>query len=261
MRPQYLNAILTIMLLTPLFCALSGTQDDKAKRPGSDFHHPIYLPIGVEKLSTVNGVGDALLHPDIVYILRLDAGQKLTATISSASTAAQEPGMLALSLVDGRATSFEDAQVLNRKLATIGRKQGSAIIQASITYVAPDTGDYYLVAEFHGAGIVFQLTATTTIEIPPKPLSTCVSGPVNAPTFLSPGASDSLISDISVGDPAKAGSSDEHNHHFCVTSCDVRPPTSLVLTTKLQDAFEAKKQIRACWDSSNTIVAVRIGPG
>jgi hypothetical protein len=257
MKPRYLKAILTIMLLTSPFGATSRAQDDKVKKaPGADFHHPIYLPVGVGKPSVVKGVGDALLHPDIVYILRLEAGQQLSATLSSALTAAQEPSMVALSLIDGRATSFEDAQVLDRKLGTTDRKQKPGTMQASIAYVAPDTGDYYLVAEFHGGGIIFQLTATAETAVILKHPSTCVTGLVTSPTYLSPGVPDSLISDITVGDRTKADPPDEHNRHFCLTTCEIRPPTSLVLTTKLQDAFGTKKEIQACWDPSNTITEI-----
>ena len=252
--PKYLKAILTTVLLILPFGASARAQDDKAKKkPGADFPHPIYLPIAFEKPSTVKGIGDALLHPDIIYILRLEEGQQLTATLSSASKPGHGPGVLALSLVDGRATSFQDAQTIQRTLAKPGPKERPGTLEASITYVAPDTADYFLVAEFQTAGTLFQLTTTAKQVVEVKSTLTCATGPVREPTYRSPGLPDSLISDFTIGDPAKADSPDPHNRHFCLTSCEVRPPTSLVLTAKLQYAFENKTQVRACWDSSNTI--------
>jgi hypothetical protein len=258
-RPKYLKAIPTIMLLTFPLVASAGAQDEKAKKkPGSDFPHPIYLPTSLDKASTVKGIGDALSHPDIIYILRLEEGQQLTATLSTVSKSAQGPGVLALSLVDGRATSLEDAQTIQRSAAPPGQapKERPGALEASITYVAPDTADYFLVAEFQTTGTLFQLTTTAKRVVEVKSTLACATGPVREPTYRSPGLPGSLISDFTIGDPARADPPDPYNRHFCLTSCEVRPPTSLVLTTKLQYAFENKTRTRACWDSSNTITEV-----
>lgn len=258
---RYIRAILLIMLLMPRFDAASQGQDDKAKKaPGSDIQHPIYLPIEEAKPLVVKDVGDYSLRRDVVYILRLEAGQHLSATISSAFVMGQYPSTITLALVDGRTTSLEDtdAKVLDRQLSAIDRKQKPAVIKASIGYTAPITSDYYLIADFQGGGVEFTLTvkAETTVAIK-RPL-TCVTGQVaTAPTYLSPGSPDSLISDITVGDRVKANHPDEHNNHFCLTAtCKIRPPTSLVLTFKLKEGFAAKKEMRACWDTSNTITEV-----
>jgi len=159
----------------------------------------------------------------------------------------------------GQSTSFEDSdtKVVDRQLGAIDRTQKPAIIKASIAYTAPVTADYYLVADFQGDGVEFTLTAKVETAVILTRPSTCVAGLVAALTYLSPGIPDSLISDITIGTRAKADDPDEHNRHFCLTAtCKIRPPKSLVLTIKLQGAVEAKKETRACWDSSNTITEV-----
>lgn len=248
------------MLLIPWLGVASGAQDEKGKKtPGSDIHHPICLPLEEAKPMVVKDIGDYSLRRDIIYILRLEAGQRLTATISSAFKPGQYTGAITLALVDGRTKSFEDTSgnVLDRQLGVIDRSKKPAIIKASIDYTAPVTADYFLVADVQGGGIVFTLTAEAETVVILKRPSTCVTGLVAAPNYLSPGIPDSLISDIFVGDPAKADDPDERNRHFCLTAaCKIRPPTSLVLTIKLQGAVEAKKAIRACWDSSNAITEV-----
>ncbi len=208
-------------------------------------------------------VGDNSLRRYIVYILRLEAGQRLTATMLSPFVKGQDPGTIALSLIDGRTTSFDDdaVNVLGHRLGAIDRTRSPAMIQASIAYVAPITADYYLIATFQANGIEFTLSAKVETAITIKRPSTCVTGLVASTSYLSPGVSDSLLSDVTVGDPAKVDHPDEYNRHFCLKSaCNIRPPTSLVLTIKLQGAFDAKKQIRACWDSSNVITEVAFSP-
>jgi len=135
------------------------------------------------------------------------------------------------------------------------------VFSASFNFAAPVTDDYYVVPIFQSAGLVFTLGAKVTrVADLPRHLS-CVSGPLTKPIYVSPGVSNSVISDITVGDRAKAEKPDEHNRRFCVAQvCKIRPPTSLFLTIKLQEAFEAKKEVKACWDSSNTITEVGVMP-
>jgi hypothetical protein len=258
---RYIRAILLITILMPRFDVASQGQDDKAKKaPGSDFQHPIYLPIEEGKTFAVKDVGDYSLRRDIVYILRLEAGEHLSATISSAFVMGQYPSTTTLALVDGRTKSLEDtdAKVLDRQLSAIDRTQKPSVIKASIAYTAPVTADYYLIADFQGGGVEFKLTINSEASVATKRPLTCVTGQVaTAPTYLSPGSADSLISDVTVGERAKASHPDEHNRQFCLTStCKTRPPTSLVLTFKLTDGFATKKELRACWDVSNTITEV-----
>ena len=257
MHRRFGRPIFAVLLLLVSFCLASKGQAPRAqKAPGSDFQHPIYLELEA-KGSDVRDVGDYLLRRDIVYILRLEAGQKLKSKIATAFTDDRSPSVITIFLIDGRARSFEDAQVLDRKPGALDRTQKPNMISASVTYTAPITADYFLVADFQGAGVDFALTANAGKSDIPKRNLTCVTGPVLAPTFLSPGVSNSLISDLTIGDPTKTDPPDEHNRHFCLSDgCKVRPPTSFVLNIKLRDAFEAKKRVRSCWDLSNTITEV-----
>jgi hypothetical protein len=259
MRLQSSRAILTVFFLLSAFCstlAVGGQPAKAQKEMGTDFQHPIYLPVEPSK-STVRGVGDYSLRRDIVYILRLNAGQQLKATLASAYTADRPPTATSLFLVDGKTKSFEDAQVLDRKLGEIDRTQKPSDIRASLVYTAPITADYFLVADFQGVGIKFTLTTSADITDIPQPQLTCVTGPVVTPIYLYPGVPNSLISDFIVGEPTQTDPPDDHNRHFCLTeACNIRPPTSLVLTIKLWEAFSSKKRIRACWDITKTITEI-----
>ncbi|MGC2530350.1 MAG: hypothetical protein WA639_21595 [Candidatus Acidiferrum sp.] len=252
---------LECVALVPFLVFVFGApaQDTPArKKPGSDFTHPIYLA-AVSSNKTpieVSGVGDTSVRPDIVYILRLRAGQQLTATLRSSSPAAQTKESLTLTLVDGHATSFQDAHVIHSEPASIDRKQNPPEASASITYVAPETTDYFLVAGFQGAGVVFHLKATVSeaLSVPDK--LDCVSGPITSLESFTQDVPSNLISDLAIGDSAKP--EDDHNRRFCMTDCKIRPPTSLVLTAILNTAFSAKKEVAACWDESNTISRVTL---
>lgn len=257
MQLRYPHAVLATLVFMSLWGTIANALDDKKKTlPGADFHHPIYLPVADQSF-TARGIGDASLRRDIVYILRLEEGKQLTATLSSSGDAAREPNVIALSLVDGKATSFEDAIVIVRKTAKPTGEREPGRVGASINYVAPTTGDYYLVAEFNGPGIVFELTTTAKRVLDVKSDLLCVEGRVTNPVYVSPGLQDSLISDFVIGD-SKVDPPNEHNRHFCLTVCTVRPPTSHVLSTILQTAFNVGKNVKACWDSSNTVTAVTL---
>jgi hypothetical protein len=266
MRRQILKCAATVLLLFFVPSGRSAAQDTTPKKkPGSDFLHPIHMPV-VEEFPDkpkpapiiLNGVGDASLHPDIIYILRLNAGQQLTATLTSTSPAAQSLEGLVLSLVDGHATSLQDAHVILRLPASVDRNAHPPEARASVTYVAPDTGDYFLVAGFQGAGVVFHLTATavTVVSIPSD--LKCVTGPITDLQPFTLDVPENLISALTVGDPPNADPPDDHNRRFCLTDCQVRPPTSPVLTATLNVAFAAKKHVQACWDPSNTITKVTV---
>jgi hypothetical protein len=246
------------IVLLALFASGARAQDSSAKKkPGSDFAHPIYLPGSSDKKPVeLSGVGDSLVRPDVVYILRLNAGQQLIASLRASSSAAQNKESLSLSLVDGRATSFEDARLIQREPASIDRKQKSPEARASITYVAPETGDYFLVAAFQGAGVVFHLKATVSQVLPVEEKLNCVSGSITKLETFTQDVPTNLISDLAVGDAATP--EDDHNRRFCMTECLVRPPTSLVLTAILNTAFATKKEVKACWDDSNTITKVTL---
>jgi hypothetical protein len=252
MHRRTLECVALVLFL--LFVSGVRAQDMPArKKPGSDFTHPIYLPA---VSSEVSGVGDASVRPDIVYILRLHAGQQLTSTLRSSSPAAQTKESLSLALVDGHATSFQDAHVIHSEPASIDRKQKPPEASASITYVAPETADYFLVAGFQGAGVVFHLKTTVSeaLSVPEK--LNCVSGPITNLESFTQDVPTNQISNLAIGDPAKP--EDDHNRRFCMADCKVRPPTSLVLTAILNTAFSAKKDVTVCWDESNTITKVAL---
>lgn len=274
MRRQVLCAALSATFFLFVVVGTAAPQDTKAKKvDGSDFLHPIYLPAVAETCAkpspeTVCGVGDTLLHPDLVYALRLYAGQELTAKISSESKPALDPRAMALNLVDGKATSFSDAQRLDHKLAVLdSNDKAHPAYRASIVYVAPETGDYFLVAEFHAAGIVFQLKASAARVLPAAAPLGCFSGVISELDYSSQDVPNNLISYLTIVGPQKPDDPLDYNMHFCLTTCDIQPPTSHVLTNDLTNSFKYNEKktdtkdtqkVNACWDSSKTITQVKI---
>jgi hypothetical protein len=253
MRLRHLKLVLSLALLGCILAAALEAQDEKRKDPGADFQHAIYLP----KPFTAKGIGDASVRRDIFYILRLEEGEELTAAVSSTSEEAREPNTILVSLVDGSATSLHDAKVIVYKPAKPQGKNAPGKVAASITYLAPKSGDYYLVVQFNGPGISFELTTHSRILLPANPSVQCAQGRLTKPHYITEGLPDSLIRDVAIGDP-RVNPPDEQNRNFCLTSCEVRPPTSHVLTAILQTAFDSEKQVKACWDSTNTVTAVTL---
>jgi len=275
MRSRYSTAVLAILFLCLLFHLGTFAQDEKHEIvPGADFQHPIYLALDEgKKENLVQGIGDNSKRPAIVYIVRLEAGQKLSAKLTSTfdKSRGQEP--FVLYLFDGKTTSLVGSGTtwIVRQPGMSESKEKSkkepeptekpTLFSASFDFASPVTDDYYVVPIFQSAGLVYTLAANVTrVADLPQPLS-CVSGRLTKPTYVSPGVANSVISDITVGDRAKADKPDEHNRRFCVAQvCKIRPPTSLVLTIRLQEAYEAKKEVKVCWDSLNTITELSVGP-
>ena len=265
MRPRYLISVLTLSLLGLLLHLESFAQNEKHEIvPGSDFQHPIYLPLEEGKQqSRIQGIGDNSKRPAIVYVVRLEAGQQLSAKLASTSELSRGQQPFALYLFDSKTTSLVGSGTtwILRQPGNPESKAKTSLFGASFEFAAPVTDDYYIVPTFQSAGLLFTLVAKVTrVANLPRNLS-CVTGQLTKPTFVAPGASNSVISDVTVGDRAKADHPDDHNRHFCIVqACEIRPPTSLVLTVKLQNAFEAKTNVKVCWDPSNTVTEVSVMP-
>lgn len=272
MKPGHHSVILIALLLGLTIHLSSSAQEAKrgAVR-GSDIPHPLYWPL--EKKAAVEAIGDSSSRPAIVYIVRLEAGQQLTATLTSRYDKSWLPEPFVLYFFDSKTTSLigsgttflvrQPAQPYTEKDPSSGSAKGkqppkepSAFV-AKFAFVSPVSADYYVVPTFENAGIFFKLAGDTKVVMEVIPPASCASGPVSKPVYISPGTDDSLISDITIGDPDKTAKPDNQNRRFCLKgACAVRPPTSLVLTYKLQEASDSKKSVKVCWDSSKTITEV-----
>jgi hypothetical protein len=256
MRQPHRRALVMISLLGAAFISYLHAQDaPKAVVSGSDFQNPIYLRFKGGK-STVQGVGDRQKRPSIIYVVRLEQGQQLTATLASTFKIDPGPQPFQLFLFDSQTSSFlgSSANWLVRKAGVPINKKQPSLIEASFEYVAPVTDDYYITPVFQRGGTLFDLSATIQTLLSPPHSSNCVKGIPTKPSYISPGVSNSRISDITIGNPAKANHPDQNNRRFCLTSaCAIQPPKSVVLTIKLWEAFDAKAVGEACWDESNTI--------
>jgi hypothetical protein len=236
-----------------------AAQEKPAPPRGAEIRHPIYWAL--EKDPSVEAIGDNSSRPAIVYIVRLEAGEQLVATMTTTFDANWGPEPFTLNLFDDKTTSLMGSgttwlvRVPAKPFTAESAKSPSAFI-ASFTFASPVSADYYIVPAFKSAGVFFTLKSKTDTVIHTPSPTTCVVGPVSTLSYTSSGE-DSLISDITVGEAAKAGKPYGKNRRFCLKqACAIRPPTSLVLTYKLQEALRAKKEVKACWDSSSTIVNV-----
>ena len=249
MKPLYGLTVFAFLLLGLAFDVCSFAQQEKRTvLRGSDIPHPFYWPL--EKKPSVEDIGGGSSRSAIVYIVRLKAGQQLKATMTTKYDKGLLPEPFSLYLFDSKTSSLMGSGTtwLTRVPASPTPVKSPSFFSASLIFASPVSADYYIVPAFQGAGVIFKLEHETTTVIPAPPLTNCVIGPVAKLSYVS-SEDDSLISDITVGDPAKAAKPDSRSRRFCLKqACAIRPPTSLVLTYKLQDAFTAKKHVKACWD-------------
>lgn len=230
---------------------LFAQQEKRPSVRGSDVTHPLYWPLG--KKSSVEGIGDKSSRPAIVYIIRLKAGQQLVANMTAKYDKSLLPEPFVLYLFDGKTTSLMGSGTnwLIRANAQQSAIKNPTSFTASLKFESPVSADYFVVPVFQGAGFSFRLDGKASmVESGIEHLS-CASGSITKVAYISNGA-DSLISDVTIGDPAKVKTSDQHNRRFCLKqACTVRPPTSLVLTYELQDASDAKRSVKVCWSSDD----------
>jgi hypothetical protein len=260
MTLRYRTPIFTILILGLALGLGLFAQDEKREIvPGADFQHPIYLPLEEGKPLAVKGIGDNSKRPAIIYIVRLNAGQQLTAKLTSSFDKSRGLEPFLLYLFDAKTTSLVGSGttwILQRPASPDPQKNPKNFV-ASFNFASPDRDDYYVVPIFQDAGILFtlEMTAKTVSDFPGPP--NCVSGPLTKPIYVSPGVANSLIADITVGGKTKADKLDAQNRRFCIVqACSVRPPSSVVLTIRLRDAFDSKRKVKACWGSSETITEV-----
>jgi hypothetical protein len=260
---RYRTLLLTTLLISSIFDFGSFADDEKHDIVrGATFQHPIYLALqeGAEG-QTIRGIPDRSTPPAIMYIVRLEPGQELSAQLTSMFDKSRGLEPFLLYLFDAKTTSLVGSST-NWIIQTRGTPEPPktpTIFRASFRFASPVANDYYIVPVFESAGVVFSLNVKVKKVITIPLQLSCETGSPSKPIYLSPGNPDSLIADITIDDNATANRPDEHKRRFCVAqACKTRPPTSLFLTKRLRAAFEGKNKVKACWDSSNTISEITV---
>lgn len=252
LRPRNSLAVFALLLgLTIAVCSFAQQE----KRPvvkGSDIAHPLYWLL--EKTKSVEGIGDRSGRPAVVYAIRLKAGEQLVATMTTRFDDSLLPEPFLLYLFDNKTTSLMGTGT-NWLIKAVPKQTPAKKptgFTASFTFESPVSADYYVVPVFQSAGLFFKLEGNTKMVTGGSEKPPCVKGLVSELLYVSPGTEDALISDVTIGDPAKATNPDNQNRRFCLKqACTFRPPTSLVLTYELQKASEAKTDVTVCWASDD----------
>jgi hypothetical protein len=219
------GTLVRLVVLATLSCLAAFAQ------AGRDIDSAIRLILG----QTFTDIGDSTLRPQFVFVIGLARGQEFTATVR-----------------------FRDNQQWRFGLSLLAPDKHSVLARAcartsgcpdKITYIVPETGDYFLVLEIgeRGAPFTFQTEARgIPLDAPPPAIKECVTGEVTALTYSLLSASINLVDDAEIG-----------TTRMCAT-CPLKVPVYPNLVEKLYTAYQLQASVEACFDDGGQLVRLKL---
>jgi hypothetical protein len=204
---------------------------------GSDINKAIPIYFG----QVASGIGDVTTQPYVVYVVNLAKGQQMT----FAANRTTPTGNWALYVLRPSAVTVASA-----KQADIAVNSGFIpSAGASLDYLVPTAGTYYVVLEFRNTGMSYQLTLKsqgTPINVPNPPTAGCLSGQVDYLTYSLQLIAEELPDTVSIG-----------GVQACAT-CSVKPPAYSQIVGKMESALKANLPVQACYDSGGNIFQISL---